>query len=148
LILHDDGSYRPERENLPAPARRTMPADWSDAFGHDFLGRVCYRRTFQKPTGLDTGARVWLVIEPARSDACITVKKKLVGFLEPGDSAKRFDITDRLEDHNQLEIFVDHPANELIDGHPVYNALKSKVGNPELLGPGGLIGEVRLEIEE
>jgi len=147
-VLQADGSYRPDRENLPAPTKMKMPADWSESFGADFLGRACYRRTFQKPTGLDSGERVWLVVEPARSKACITLKKKLVGFVDPGEPTGRFDITDQLEDHNRLEIIVDHPATEFIADHPVPHAMQSTVGDPTLLGTGGLIGEVRLEIEE
>ena len=45
----------------------TMPADWCGSLGADFLGRVRYRRNFQKPTGLESGERVWLVVEPPRS---------------------------------------------------------------------------------
>jgi hypothetical protein len=116
-----------------------MPADWAATLGGDFLGRVLYRRTFQKPTGLDAGERVFLVVEPPQSRACIIWKKDLLGFVYPGEPAGRFDITDRLEDHNQIEIFVDHPD---------LDEMRSTVGDPALLPSGGLVGEVRLEIEE
>jgi hypothetical protein len=139
FVLQPDGSYKPENERLPAPGRMTMPADWSALLGAEFLGRVRYRRTFQKPTGLESGERVWLVVEPARSEACIVWKGDLVGFVRAGEEPGRFDITERLEDHNAIEIFVDHPALE---------AMRSTVGDPDKLLPGGLIGEVRLEIEE
>jgi hypothetical protein len=66
-------------------------------------------------------------------------KQDLVGFVRPGDVAGRFDITARLEDHNALDIYVDHPALDF---------MRSTVGNPLELPPGGLIGEVRLEIED
>jgi hypothetical protein len=147
-VLQADGTYRTDREDLPEATRVTMPADWSAVYGADFLGRVRYHRVFQKPTGLDSGERVWLVVEPAQSEACVTLKGRLVGFVYPGEPTGRFDITDRLEDHNQLDIVVDHPAVELITDHPVPRALQSKVGDPRLLSPGGLVGEVRLEIED
>jgi len=115
-----------------------MPADWSAALGGDFFGRVGYRRMFNKPTGLDSGARVWLVVEPPRSMARVVWKQKLLGFVHAGGTTGRFDITELLEDHNQLEIIVDHPA---LDG------LRRSSGDPTAL-PGGLVGEVRLEIEE
>jgi hypothetical protein len=116
-----------------------MPADWSGLLGADFLGRVCYRRTFQKPTGLGSGERVWLVVEAARSEARILWKGDLVGFVNPGETAGRFDITDRLEDQNAVEVIVDHPA---------LDCMRSTAGDPLQLPPGGLVGEVRLEIEE
>lgn len=139
FVPQADGTYKPVKEELPPIARVTMPADWSATCGADFLGRVSYRRIFQKPTGLDDGERVFLVVEPPQSSACITLKKKLVGFVYSGEPAGRFDITDRLEDHNQLEIFVDHPD---------LDEMRSTVGDPTLLPCGGLVGEVRLEIED
>jgi hypothetical protein len=139
FVLQPDGTYAFDEVDLPPPARVTMPADWAAVCGGDFLGRVRYLRTFQKPTGLDSGERVFLVVEPPRSSACLTWKKELLGFVYPGEPAGRFDITDRLEDHNQIEIFVDHPA---------LDEMRSTVGDPALLPPGGLVGEVRLEIEE
>ena len=60
-LIHDDGRVERVAEGLPASSRMTMPADWADAFGADFFGRVRYHRVFQKPTGLETGQRVWLV---------------------------------------------------------------------------------------
>ncbi len=147
-VLQPDGTYRIQREDLPEAARMTMPADWSAVFGADFLGRVHYRRVFQKPTGLDSGERVWLVVEPAQSEACVTLKARLVGHVYPGEPAGRFDITDRLEDHNPLDIIVDHPAVELVADHPAKDVVQSTVGDPKLLPPGGLVGEVRLEIED
>lgn len=139
FVLQADGTYRPENEHLPPLTKMTMPADWSAAFGADFLGRVRYHRVFQSPTGLENGERVFLVVEPQRSAARVTLKRDLLGFVDPGEPAGRFDVTDRLEDHNQLEIFVDHPA---------LDSMHSTVGDPTALPPGGLVGEVRLEIEE
>lgn len=139
FVLQADGTYRPERENLPPAAKMTMPADWSAALGADFLGRVRYHRVFQTPTGLENGERVFLVVEPPHSEAYIMLQGSRMGFVCLGEPAGRFDVTDRLEDHNRLEIFVNHPA---------LNYLPSTVGDPTLLPPGGLVGEVRLEIEE
>jgi hypothetical protein len=139
FVLQPDGTYKPESDTLPPSTRATMPADWSETLGSDFLGRVRYRRSFNKPTGLESGERVWLVVEPPRSSACIIWKGDLVGFVYPNEPLGRFDITERIEDHNQLDIFVDHPDLEY---------MRSTVGDPKLLPPGGLIGEVRLEIEE
>lgn len=111
-----------------------MPADWSALLGGDFLGRVRYRRTFQKPTGLDSGERVFLVVEGPQSRGEVTLSRELIGDVARGERL-RVDITERLEDHNTLEIEVEHPAGGTGD-------------DASALGPGGLVGEVRLEIEE
>jgi hypothetical protein len=137
-VLHADGCYRPERKNLPAAARMTMPADWSAVYGADFLGRVQYRRVFHRPTGLDGGARVYLVVECPRSSAMVELNRQRLVHVSSGVAVMRFDITKMMVEDNSLEIIVDHPALDA-DGKPVDEAVH---------GPGGLVGEVRLEIEE
>ena len=134
-----DGSYRAVRENLPAAQRATMPADWSALFGADFLGRVRYRRVFQKPTGLDAGERVWLVVEPARSQTVVELNRKRLGEVVRDGTPLRFDVTELLDDHNRLEILVEHPA---------LDECGRASQDSNTAGPGGLVGEVRLEIEE
>ncbi len=95
FVLQPDGCYRPETGDLPAASRQRMPADWSAVLGADFFGRVRYQRNFQKPTGLESGERVVLVVEPARSRAIVVWKKGLLGFVYPDEPAGRFDITER-----------------------------------------------------
>ena len=134
-----DGSYRPDHDNLPVAARMTMPADWSAVCGADFLGRVRYRRAFNKPTGLESGERVFLVVERPRSWGRGELNGKPLGDVARGESMGRFDVTAILEPHNQLEILVEHPA---LDGaFPAQD-------DGDLDAPGGLVGEVWLEIEE
>ena len=139
FVVREDGAYEAVKDDLPPGGRATMPADWSDTIGPDFYGRVRYVRTFNKPTGLDSGERVFLVVEAPRSEACVMWKKELLGFVHAGEPPGRFEITDRLEDHNRIEIFVDHPS---------LDCMRSKVGDPTKLPPGGLVGDVRLEIED
>jgi hypothetical protein len=134
-----DGHYTRSTGGLPLSARATMPADWSDAFGREFLGRVRYHRVFQKPTGLDSGERVFLVVEPPRSRGVVSLSRKRLGEVVWGGPAARFHITDLLEDHSRLEIVVEHPALD--------EALRCDDDGVTQL-PGGLVGEVRLEIEE
>jgi len=140
-VRQADGTYSSDTVELPAGTRMKMPADWSAAYGADFLGRVRYRRVFHRPTGLEGGARVYLVVEPARSDACITLEQALVGFVYPNEGNGRFEITDRLDDDNVLEIIVDHPGVEVVPDHPERYALRT-VGDAALLLPGALVGEV------
>ncbi|MEX0611934.1 MAG: hypothetical protein WD738_12980 [Pirellulales bacterium] len=138
-VPRNGGRYDCSTEGLPPSARATMPADWSESFGRDFLGRVRYRRTFQKPTGLETGERVWLVVEPPRSQGAVTLNDRPLGEVRSGDPPARFEITAQLDDHNRLEVVVDHPALDA-----------ASVANDDSITdlPGGLVGEVRLEIDE
>ena len=116
-----------------------MPADWSAVFGSDFCGRVRYRRTFQMPTGLDKGQRVWLAVEPPRSSGTVSLGGELLGQIYFGDAPGRYDITDRLRETNLLEIVVEHPA--LDAPHLAHDDDATRIA-------GGLVGEVRLELEE
>ena len=138
FVRRGDGRYDRSADSLPLSARSTMPADWSESFGRAFLGRVRYRRIFQRPTGLDNGERVWLVVEPPRSHGEIELNRKRLGEALWSGEPARFDITGALEDHNRLEIVVAHPA---LDETGAANDDSSTL-------PGGLVGEVRLEIEE
>ena len=133
-----DGHYGVVRDDLPTSTRATMPADWSESFGPGFLGRVRYVRTFQKPTGLDAGERVWLVVEAPRSKAIVRLADQSLGSVLVDGPAGRFDISSLLADRNMLEIMVEHP---------VPDEQSHSVDAAAICLPGGLIGEVRLEIE-
>ena len=96
-------------------------------------------RTFHAPPGLQFDERVWLVVEPQRTIARVVLVEETLGVVDASGPAQRFDITHRLSPDNRLEIFVDHPAIQDDDG------TKADLAT---LPPGGLVGEVRLEIEE
>jgi hypothetical protein len=68
----------------------------------------------------------------------VRVNGEIVGHVRYGVPLGRFDITSLLKDHNSVEIDVAHP--ELDENR------KAPAGS--LHGPGGLVGEVWLEIEE
>ncbi len=138
-VRRDDGGFDRQEDDLPAATKMHVPADWSAAFGGDFLGRVRYLRTFHSPPGLQVDERVWLVVEPQRSEARVVLVEDTLGTVSAGGAAQRFDVTHRLSPTNTLEIFVEHPP--LAEG-------RSVVGDADVQLPGGLIGEVRLEIEE
>jgi hypothetical protein len=137
--VQGDGRWRRTTADLPAAARAKMPADWSVVFGADFQGRVRYRRSFQMPTGLDEGQRVWLTVEPPRSHGTVSLGGELLGHVRCGDPPGRYDITEWLRATNLLEIVVDHP--------PLDDPQLSNDDDTTRL-PGGLVGGVRLEIEE
>ena len=139
FLLQPDGTYQSTPDDLPPAARVTMPADWAGVCGGNFLGRVRYHRIFQKPTGLDSGERVFLVVEAPRSFGVVELNRKRLGESTVGDAPLRVEITALLQDHNQLEIVVDHPS---------LDAAGAPNDDGETRLPGGLVGEVRLEIEE
>lgn len=139
FVLQPEGSYKAEHDGLPPSVRATMPADWAAVLGGDFFGRARFGRVFQKPTGLESGERVWLVVEPLRTRGVVELNRKPLGEVFWSESSARFEITELLEDHNRLEIAVEHPA---------LDASGAADDDSDTNVPGGLVGEVRLEIEE
>ncbi len=139
FIPQFDGSYRPIEDNLPSSARAKMPADWCETVGPDFLGVVRYSRNFNRPTNLEEHERVWLVVEPPRSCGRVRVNGEFLGYVRFDSAAGRFDITRLLKEHNSVGIDVEHPELDDHGNVPDQDSLQV---------PGGLIGEVRLEIED
>lgn len=113
--------------------RARIPADWASELGTQFRGRVVYLRNFNRPTRLDQGQRVWLVIENVDFSATVALNAQTIGRLQWG-SALRVEIQSWLQNANQIRVEVELPAT--IDR-----------GDRNSLA-GGLIGDVRLEIEE
>jgi hypothetical protein len=69
---------------------------------------------------------MWIVFSGVRSRASVSLNGQPLGELE-GDEPGNFEVTGRLEFRNILEVVVEHPA--------------------DASEPGGIVGEVRLEIE-
>ena len=132
-----DGRHERRDDDLPPATKMIMPADWSDAFGPEFCGRVRYVRVFHAPPGLVPEERVWLVVEPQRSHARVMMAEEALGTVAADGPPGRWDITHRLGETNRLEIFVDHPALD-----------DAQLASSDPSTPGGLVGEVRLEIDE
>ena len=137
-VAHSLGGFVSQAADVSSQVRSQMPADWCETMGQDFLGVVRYRRKFNRPTNL-SAERVWLVVEPPRSCGLVRVNGQVLGYVRFGAPPGRFDITPLLNDHNSVEIDVEHPelddAGHAPDDGTVYVT-------------GGLVGEVRLEIEE
>jgi hypothetical protein len=132
------GGYGSQSSGVPPRERWQTPADWCETMGHDFLGVVRYSRKFNRPTNLEQ-ERVWLVVEPPRSCGLVRVNGDTLGYVRFGAPAGRFDITPLLKDHNSVVIDVEHPELD-DDGNAPDDGSK--------FVPGGLVGEVRLEIED
>ena len=138
-LKRDGGGYESSTARLPTGERVTMPADWCATLGRDFLGVVRFSRNFNLPTNLGPNERVWLVVEPPRSCGRVRVNDQACGCVRFGAAAGRFDITPFLKDFNRVEVDVEHP--NLGDD-------RCALDDGSALVPGGLVGEVRLEIED
>lgn len=117
---------------LRARGRVTLPASWGNEFGADFLGRVRYRRRFNRPTGLDPHLRVWLVIDGVDAHGACRLNGHELSPIDGYALRAACDVTNDLAPANVLEVDVERTPDEIRPGR-------------ERL-PGGLIGEARLEI--
>jgi len=123
VLLHLGPDDAPE---TPLPSGRVqMPCDWSESLGPIFCGRVRYRRTFNWTAPLEADQRVTLAFDGVTQKAQVTLNGQLLGSFGPDPAW--LDITALLKPHNEL----------LVEVAAVHTGA----------GPGGLTGEVRLEIE-
>ncbi len=137
-VRRADGRVEEEASELPPAAEYRPPADWGAALGVDFRGRVRFRRHFNKPTGLEDHEQVWLKINGVDPSGLVLLNGQPLGeagFLPP---PAEFHLTPLLADRNELVFVVDLPRVEPGAVAP------SRYGREEL--PGGLVGEVYLEI--
>ncbi len=124
----------------PLPKEKTagrckLPADWGDQLGDDFRGVVRYVRHFHQPTNLQPHDHVWLVCDGADAHAQASINEQPLGGIPGHATSAEFPLTRFLQPRNQVTIDVELPedADEAIR--------LGRMGRP-----GGLIGEVRLEI--
>jgi len=138
-VLAGDGSVVAVAGGLPEAGRITLPDDWGKTLGGDFRGRVRYVRRFGRPSNLDRAQRVWLVCDGVDLRATCELNARALGPIEGYRRAVRFDITSELAERNELTVDVELPPLDY----------QSEQGlRPDRAGlPGGIIGEVRLEIE-
>ena len=133
-----DGASQTLSGTLPPPSRVTVPSDWTDYPGADFRGRVCYIRNFGRPTGIGPGDRIELVIERIDAFGAAYLNDRLLGTISQGELGLRADVTDRLGPRNRLAVEVELPE--------CTEASAPLPRGDREARPGGLIGEVRLEI--
>lgn len=139
-VLLGDGSTEIVDETLLPPGGHVeMPTDWGATLGENFRGQVMYRRHFGCPTGLEPSDRVVLVIDRVDAFGTVALNGLPIGIVPAGGEPARFDITSDLKPRNQVAILVELPQITA-DSHPL-----DRAGRDGL--PGGLVGEVRLEIE-
>ncbi len=133
-----DGAFHLFTEALPSAGRIQAPSDWGSILGNDFRGLARFTRQFNLPTNLDPSEQVWLVVEGVDYFGVVQLNQtalgRIVGYRQPVE----FEMTRFLMQRNTLTIDVELPAQSA--GVPPLD----RPGREGL--PGGLIGEVHLEI--
>jgi hypothetical protein len=152
LIPRERWTLSPEMANGPSsapayhiqpladqePREVSTPGHWGSTLGDDFRGRVEYVRRFGLPTNLSLDERVFLVVERVDWEADISLNGQRLGAVNYVAGPGRFDITPWLRPRNELTIGVELPP---------WSAAAEPAGRADRRGlPGGLVGEVRLEI--
>ena len=132
----EDGQSEETGTSVPEPGKMKIPCDWSDSLGSNFRGKVLFQRHFHQPTGLADGDVVRIRIEQINALADVFLNHEAIGSTSAKLGSVTFDIEDKLEPRNLLEIVVDFPA--LDDQSHALSTI------PEL--SGGITGEVQLEI--
>ena len=92
---------------------------------------LIYRRTFNRPTGLEIGDKVWLSIESYSAGSIRVLLNEQSVFQADTAQPVRVDLASRLEPSNQLEI----------------QLAGSSVMTEAVMTEAGLDGEVSLQIE-
>ncbi len=63
---------------------------------------IRWSRKFNRPTGLEGAARVWIAADNPRLDGVLHLNGALLGQMTAGEDAAKFEVTGRLELHNEL----------------------------------------------
>jgi hypothetical protein len=103
-----------------------MPAAWRELFGEE-AGSARFRRRFNRPTNLGPHQRVSVVLQDVAGDVAMRINGHPVAAAKARERTV-FDVTERLEDYNLLEVEVTFDPAQ----HPQ--------------SPGGLWQPVLLEI--
>ena len=74
--------FREETHYLPPGGKVSVPGDWGELLGPDFIGRVRYTRRFNCPTNLASDERVWLALDGVDSRADVALNGRPIGQVE------------------------------------------------------------------
>jgi hypothetical protein len=102
----------------------------SNHFGTAFHGLGRYLRRFGRPTNLEPGQCVELVIESLEPAAQIRLNNRLLFASRSPDQVWRVDITEQLVARNQLSIDLAYPAsnaNDNADPTPPRRGLRAAI---------------------
>lgn len=88
---------------------------------------ILWRRRFNRPTGLEPGQRVWVVVDGIAAEGSASLNGHELGRLMPDGRSCRFEVTGQLRLHNELvlELATFPPVNDSpTDAPPVEVALE------------------------
>lgn len=116
IIMFNDGWIFNKPGEAAEPV--TLPHTWNAADGQDggndyWRGTAVYAKCFEKPE-LKAGERCFIEFNGAAMTADVTLNGKALCRHEGGYSAFRAEITDALEDQNELKVLVDNSANDKV----------------------------------
>lgn len=103
--LDDQGT--PDRVDVPDNRSGINPGAGPGAghgAGHDDASNLTYRRVFNRPTGLQSGDKLWLAIESFRARQIGVLLNDKSIFLSDVADPIRIEITSHLKHSNQLVI--------------------------------------------
>ena len=83
------------------PVRVKLPAAWLDLFG-PVTGNVRFRRSFGKPTNLESNERVFLCFDGIGGTGTVRLNDRELGPLDGNQTSARYDVTGLLESRNTL----------------------------------------------
>ena len=90
------------REEIRAePLRIKLPAAWLDLFG-PVAGNVRFRRSFGKPTNLESNEQVFLCFDGIGGTGTVRLNNRELGTLDGNQTTARYDVTGLLESRNTL----------------------------------------------
>lgn len=75
-------------------------------------GAVLWRRRFNRPTGLDAGHRVFVVIEGDVGLGGVVLNDEPLGTLRGQQSPQPFEVTDRLLGSNELLLWLEQSSSD------------------------------------
>lgn len=113
IDFNQDWFFSKENENTQSV---TLPHTWNNQDGQDggndyWRGTATYTKKFEKPE-MNCDERLIIEFKGAAMTAEVFLNDKRIAYHEGGYSTFRADMTDKLEEVNELKVFVDNGVND------------------------------------
>lgn len=123
IRLRGPWEYEPLGSSALPKSRMSVPCRWDEAGLKDFVGRVRFQRRFGRPRRLEAHERVWLTFDGVLESANVWLNGQSLGKCGSGIDPFEWEVTTLIDERNELTVEVESTK-----------------------GPGGITGEVALEI--